>query len=67
MGRKSVCGSRSGRGRADGKAELVNYRVRDRYYLVDRIFDAAELRLGLKKQQVVRIERVGSRERRRGQ
>ncbi len=41
-----------------GEAELVNYRVRGRYYVVDRIFDAAELRLGTKKQQIVRIERV---------
>ena len=46
---------------ADGKAELVNYRQRERYYVVDRIFDAAELRLGLKKQQVVRIERAARR------
>ncbi|MEH3158764.1 MAG: P-type conjugative transfer protein TrbG [Sphingomonas taxi] len=44
----------------DGKVELVNYRLRDRFYVVDRIFDAAELRLGLKKQQVVRIDRIGS-------
>jgi type IV secretion system protein VirB9 len=51
---------------ADGKAELVNYRQRDCYYVVDRIFDAAELRLGLKKQQVVRIERVSPRAKRRG-
>lgn len=51
---------------ADGKAELVNYRLRDRYYIVDRIFDAAELRLGLKKQQVVRIDRVSPRGKRRG-
>lgn len=43
---------------ADGKAELVNYRLRDRYYVVDRVFGAAELRLGLKKQQVVRITRL---------
>lgn len=42
-----------------GEAELVNYRVRGRFYVVDRIFDAAELRLGTKKQQVVRIARVG--------
>ena len=41
-----------------GEAELVNYRVRGRYYVVDRIFDAAELRLGRKKQQIVRITRV---------
>lgn len=50
----------------EGKAELVNYRLQDRFYVVDRIFDAAELRLGLKKQQVVRIERAAPRERRRG-
>ncbi|WP_340268131.1 P-type conjugative transfer protein TrbG [Sphingobium mellinum] len=42
-----------------GEAELVNYRVRDRFYVVDRIFDAAELRLGTRKQQVVRIARIG--------
>lgn len=50
---------------ADGKAELVNYRMRERFYVVDRIFDSAELRLGLKKQKVVRIDRVAPRERRR--
>lgn len=50
----------------DGKAELVNYRLRERYYIVDRLFDAAELRLGLKKQKVVRIDRVGQRQARRG-
>lgn len=42
-----------------GEAELVNYRVRGRFYVVDRIFDVAELRLGTKKQRVVRIARVG--------
>lgn len=51
---------------ADGKAELVNYRLRDRFYIVDRIFDAAELRLGLKKQQIVRIDRVSRPAKRRG-
>lgn len=51
---------------ADGKAELVNYRLRNHYYVVDRIFDAAELRLGLKKQQVVRIDRILPRAKRRG-
>jgi type IV secretion system protein VirB9 len=50
----------------DRKAELVNYRLRDRFYVVDRIFDAAELRLGLKKQQVVRIDRVSRPAKRRG-
>lgn len=43
---------------AEGKAELVNYRVHGRFYVVDRIFDRAELRLGTKHQQVVRISRV---------
>lgn len=44
----------------DGKgvAQLVNYRLRGRFYVVDRIFDAAELRLGTKHQDVVRISRV---------
>jgi type IV secretion system protein VirB9 len=51
---------------ADGKAELVNYRLSGRFYVVDRIFDAAELRLGLKKQQIVRIDRVSSGAKRRG-
>jgi P-type conjugative transfer protein TrbG len=51
---------------SDGKAELVNYRLIGRFYVVDRIFDAAELRLGLKKQQVVRIDRVSQLSTRRG-
>jgi len=42
-----------------GEAQLVNYRLRGRFYVVDRLFDAAELRLGLKKQQIVRITRTG--------
>lgn len=50
----------------NGKVELVNYRLRDRFYVVDRIFDAAELRLGLKQQQVVRIDRIGPSAQRRG-
>lgn len=44
-----------------GEAQLVNYRLRGRYYVVDRLFDAAELRLGAKHQQVVRISRTGRR------
>ena len=47
----------------DGRAELVNYRLRGRYYVVDRLFGAAELRLGEKHQQVVRIVHDGSRPR----
>lgn len=41
-----------------GQAQLVNYRLQGRFYVVDRLFDAAELRLGLKHQDVVRIERA---------
>jgi len=40
-----------------GDTQLVNYRVRSPYYIVDRLFGAAELRLGAKKAQVVRIGR----------
>ena len=43
---------------AKGNAALVNYRIHGRFYIVDRLFDAAELRLGLKHQDVVRITRV---------
>lgn len=43
----------------DGQPELVNYRVRGHYYVVDRLFVAAELRLGGKRQKVVRIVRDG--------
>ena len=44
---------------ANGKqGKLVNYRVNGDYYVVDRLFVAAELRLGEKKQMVVRIERL---------
>jgi len=44
-----------------GKAELVNYRYLNGYYVVDRLIDVAELRLGEKPQQVVRISRTGSK------
>jgi type IV secretion system protein VirB9 len=43
-----------------GQPELVNYRVRGRYYVVDRLFAVAELRLGERRQQVVRIVRTGA-------
>lgn len=43
---------------AKGQAQLVNYRLQGRFYVVDRLFDTAELRLGLKHQDVVRIERA---------
>ena len=41
----------------DGQPALVNYRVRDNYYIVDRLFAVAELRLGTEQQQVVRVTR----------
>jgi type IV secretion system protein VirB9 len=41
-----------------GGSELVNYRMRGHYYIVDRLFAAAELRLGEAPQQVVRISRA---------
>lgn len=44
-----------------GSTDLVNYRVRDNYYIVDQLFSAAELRLGKDKQQVVRISHGGAR------
>lgn len=42
---------------AGKKAQLVNYRVKKDYYIVDRLFDVAELRLGEKSQKIVRITR----------
>lgn len=43
---------------AQGDGQLVNYRFRSPYYVVDRLFGAAELRLGADKGDVVRIERT---------
>lgn len=43
---------------AAGDARLVNYRVHSPYYVVDRLFGAAELRLGGKDERRVRIERT---------
>jgi type IV secretion system protein TrbG len=43
---------------SDGKPALVNYRVRGTTYVVDRLFAAAELRLGTAPQRVVRIVRT---------
>lgn len=42
----------------EGDGQLVNYRFRPPYYIVDRLFGAAELRLGGDKGDVVRIERT---------
>jgi type IV secretion system protein VirB9 len=43
---------------AEGGAELVNYRVQGRHMIVDRLFAAAELRLGDDPQQRVRVVRT---------
>ncbi|MGH6617412.1 P-type conjugative transfer protein TrbG [Sphingomonas sp.] len=43
---------------AKNDAQLVNYRLQGRFYVVDRLFAAAELRLGLKYQDIVRITRA---------
>ena len=46
---------------AKGEGELVNYRIRGRYLVVDRLFGGAELRLGAgKSEKRVRILREGA-------
>ncbi|HEX8300049.1 P-type conjugative transfer protein TrbG [Sphingomonas sp.] len=46
---------------AKGEGELVNYRVRGRYLVVDRLFAGAELRLGAgKSEKRVRVLRDGA-------
>jgi type IV secretion system protein VirB9 len=45
----------------EGGAQLVNYRTRGNYFIVDRLFAAAELRLGGDNQQKVRIVRTDGR------
>ena len=45
----------------EGDGQLVNYRVRQNYYIVDRLFAAAELRMGGEHQQTVRISRSDGR------
>jgi type IV secretion system protein VirB9 len=45
-----------------GNSELLNYRARQNYYIVDRLFAAAELRLGDKdSEKRVRIVRTDGR------
>jgi len=41
-------------------AEIVNYRVQGNFYIVDRVFNRAELRVGEDQQTVVQIARNGS-------
>ncbi len=50
----------------DGQSELVNYRMRGNFYVVDRLFSTAELRLGQDPQQVVRITRADGSSRKGG-
>jgi P-type conjugative transfer protein TrbG len=42
-----------------GETQLVNYRVKGRYYIVDRLFSEAELRAGQTDPEVVSIVREG--------
>ncbi|MGA7540359.1 MAG: P-type conjugative transfer protein TrbG [Steroidobacteraceae bacterium] len=44
-----------------GESELVNYRVHPPYYIVDRLFAQAQLRLGAAPQEIVRITRTDLR------
>jgi type IV secretion system protein VirB9 len=46
---------------AEGDGQLVNYRVQGHHMIVNRLFAAAELRLGEKHQQIVRIVRTDGR------
>lgn len=43
---------------SDGEAQMVNYRQAGGLFIVDRVFDRAELRLGDRRPQVVRIRRL---------
>jgi len=43
----------------DGQAQMVNYRQAGGLFVIDRIFDRAELRLGDRRPQIVRIVRQG--------
>lgn len=44
----------------DGEAQVVNYRQQGGMLVVDRVFDRAELRVGAKRPQIVRISRVSA-------
>lgn len=44
--------------RAGAELQLVNYRQTDGVLIVDRLFDEAELRLGDRRPQIVRIRRI---------
>lgn len=42
----------------DKQTQLVNYRVRSNFYVVDRLIDSAELRVGQQDQEIVRVLRT---------
>jgi type IV secretion system protein VirB9 len=42
----------------DGERQMVNYRQQGGMFVVDRVFDRAELRLGLRRPQIVHITRT---------
>jgi len=46
---------------AEGDGQLVNYRVQGNHMIVDRLFAAAELKLGGKHQETVRVVRTDGR------
>ena len=46
---------------ATSETQLVNYRMKGDTYVVDRLLDAAELRVGSKDQEIVRVERARKR------
>ena len=39
------------------EVQLVNYRVKNDFYIIDRLIERAELRVGQKDQEIVRITR----------
>jgi type IV secretion system protein VirB9 len=39
------------------QVQIVNVRVKNEYYVVDRLFERAELRVGQQDQEIVRISR----------
>lgn len=44
----------------NGEIAVINYRIVNGYYIVDRLFDEAELRLGTGTKNCIRIKRTGS-------
>ena len=46
---------------SSGDAQFLNYRQAEGVFIVDRLLDQAELRLGDRRPQVVRIRRLGAR------